>query len=194
MSVLFVDLVGFTEATERRDAEDTRDALDRYFVLTRSVIERHGGRVEKFIGDAVMALWGAPVAHEDDPGRAVLAALEVIAAVPALGSDASPLQARAGVTITICLTKDGRTSSITLAASSNESIRSTINTGHGKVACRLRIISTSRYVRIFLSPKNSGLRAKHPSKSDNHTDWRAKARTKSAPLKGCLDNPICLSK
>ena len=45
-----------------------------------------------------MALWGAPVAHEDDPGRAVLAALEVIAAVPALGSDASPLQARAGVT------------------------------------------------------------------------------------------------
>ncbi len=60
VSVLFVDLVGFTTASENRDAEETRELLTRYFEVARSVIERHGGTVEKFIGDAVMAVWGAP--------------------------------------------------------------------------------------------------------------------------------------
>ena len=74
VSVLFADLVGFTAATEDRDAEETRELLSRYFETARTIIERYGGTVEKFIGDAVMAVWGTPVAHEDDrrarsPGR-----------------------------------------------------------------------------------------------------------------------------
>jgi len=97
VSVLFADLVGFTTASEDRDAEDTRDLLTRYFDIARAAIERHGGTVEKFIGDAVMAVWGAPTAHEDDAERAVRAALELVAAVPGLGDGTAPIQARAGV-------------------------------------------------------------------------------------------------
>src|SRR5258705_6412218 len=94
VSVLFADLVGFTPFAEERDAEDTRDMLGRYADLSRELIERYGGVVEKFIGDAVMAVWGAPVAREDDAERAVRAALELIDAIPALGPG---IQARAGV-------------------------------------------------------------------------------------------------
>ena len=94
VSVLFADLVGFTTASEGRDAEDTRELLTRYFDTSRTIIERYGGTVEKFIGDAVMAVWGAPVANEDDAERAVRAALELVTAVPALDS---ARRARAGV-------------------------------------------------------------------------------------------------
>jgi class 3 adenylate cyclase/predicted ATPase len=97
VSVMFVDLVGFTTLAEGRDAEETRELLTRYFDVARGVIERHGGTVEKFIGDAVMAVWGAPTAHEDDAERAVRAGMELVAAVPELGDEAHPLQARAGV-------------------------------------------------------------------------------------------------
>jgi class 3 adenylate cyclase len=94
VSVLFADLVGFTTLAEGRDAEDTRDLLSRYFDLARDVIGRYGGTVEKFIGDAVMAVWGAPTAHEDDAERAVRAGLELVDAVKALGPG---IAARAGV-------------------------------------------------------------------------------------------------
>jgi class 3 adenylate cyclase/tetratricopeptide (TPR) repeat protein len=97
VSVLFADLVGFTTLAEGRDAEETRELLTRYFEIARGVVERHGGMVEKFIGDAVMAVWGAPTAHEDDAERAVRSALELVAAVPALGDEQHPIQARAGV-------------------------------------------------------------------------------------------------
>ena len=94
VSVLFVDLVGFTAASEGRDAEDTRELLSRYFDVARTVIERYGGTVEKFIGDAVMAVWGAPVAQEDDAERAVRAALDLAAAIPEIDP---LLRARAGI-------------------------------------------------------------------------------------------------
>ena len=94
VSVLFADLVGFTPFAEERDPEHVRDTLSRYFETARAVIERHGGTVEKFIGDAVMAVWGTPVAHEDDAERAVRAALELLPAVRALEGE---LQARAAV-------------------------------------------------------------------------------------------------
>jgi predicted ATPase/class 3 adenylate cyclase len=99
VSVLFADLVGFTAASERRDAEDTRELLSRYFDTCRRLVELYGGTVEKFIGDAVMAVWGAPTATEDDPERAVRAALELVAAVQALGEEVAvaELSARAGV-------------------------------------------------------------------------------------------------
>jgi class 3 adenylate cyclase/predicted ATPase len=99
VSVLFADLVGFTAASEARDAEDTRELLSRYFDTSRRLIELYGGTVEKFIGDAVMAVWGTPTATEDDAERAVRAALDLVAAVSALGDEVGTLglRARAGV-------------------------------------------------------------------------------------------------
>jgi class 3 adenylate cyclase/tetratricopeptide (TPR) repeat protein len=85
VSVLFADLTGFTSFSEARDAEDVRETLSEYFGESRRIIDSYGGRVEKFIGDAVMALWGAPIAHEDDAERAVRAALDLTAAVTGLG-------------------------------------------------------------------------------------------------------------
>jgi class 3 adenylate cyclase/tetratricopeptide (TPR) repeat protein len=77
VTVLFCDLVGSTARAEGLDPEDVRALLSRYHSRVRVELERHGGTVEKFIGDAVMALFGAPVAHEDDPERAVRAALTI---------------------------------------------------------------------------------------------------------------------
>jgi class 3 adenylate cyclase/tetratricopeptide (TPR) repeat protein len=77
VTALFVDLVGFTARAERMDPEDVRTLQAPYWGQVRSELERHGGTVEKFIGDAVVALFGAPVAHEDDPERAVRAALSI---------------------------------------------------------------------------------------------------------------------
>jgi class 3 adenylate cyclase/tetratricopeptide (TPR) repeat protein len=94
VSVLFVDLVGFTPFAEERDAEAVRETLDRYFGLARLAVERHGGTIEKFIGDAVMAVWGTPTAHEDDAERAVRAGLELVDAVHGLGPG---IDARAGI-------------------------------------------------------------------------------------------------
>jgi predicted ATPase/class 3 adenylate cyclase len=94
VTVLFADLVGFTAASEHRDAEETRELLSRYFDTCRRLIELYGGTVEKFIGDAVMAVWGTPTATEDDPERAVRAALDLVSSIP----DLDPaLDARAGV-------------------------------------------------------------------------------------------------
>ena len=75
MTVLFCDLVGFTAASEAADPEDVRARIRPYHARLRQEIERYGGTVEKFIGDAVMAVFGAPVAHEDDAERAVRAGL-----------------------------------------------------------------------------------------------------------------------
>ena len=99
VTVLFADLVGFTPLSESRDPEEVRELLSRYFDTTRRLIELYGGTVEKFIGDAVMAVWGTPVATEDDAERAVRAGLDLVAAVSALGDEvgAQDLRARAGV-------------------------------------------------------------------------------------------------
>jgi class 3 adenylate cyclase/tetratricopeptide (TPR) repeat protein len=94
VSVLFADLVGFTPFSEDRDAEEVRETLTRYFDIAREVIRRHGGTVEKFIGDAVMAVWGTPTAREDDAERAVRAGLELLDAIRGLGPG---ITARAGV-------------------------------------------------------------------------------------------------
>ncbi|MGH7697155.1 MAG: ATP-binding protein, partial [Candidatus Dormibacteria bacterium] len=99
VSVLFVDLVGFTSLSESRDAEDMRELLSDYFSIARQVVGRHGGTIEKFIGDAVMAVWGAPLAYEDDAERAVRAGLELVASVESFGDrvGAPDLRARGGV-------------------------------------------------------------------------------------------------
>jgi class 3 adenylate cyclase/tetratricopeptide (TPR) repeat protein len=99
VSVLFADLVGFTSLSESRDAEAVRELLSRYFDICRRIVALYGGTVEKFIGDAVMAVWGTPVATEDDAERAVRAALDLVTAISALGEEvgAEQLRARAGV-------------------------------------------------------------------------------------------------
>ena len=94
VSILFADLVGFTTFAEGRDSEEVRETLTKYFDLASALIGRYGGTVEKFIGDAVMAVWGAPVAREDDAERAVRAGLDLVESVSALGAG---IQARAGV-------------------------------------------------------------------------------------------------
>ena len=94
VTVLFADLVGYTTLAEGQDAEDARELLSRFNDTTRRVIHRYGGTVEKFIGDAVMAVWGTPVAREDDAERAVRAALDLL---PEVADLAPGLQARAGI-------------------------------------------------------------------------------------------------
>ena len=100
VSIVFADLVGSTSRAEARDPEETRELLSRYFATAEQIVARYGGTIEKFIGDAVMAVWGTPTAHEDDAERAVRAALELVEAVANLdpgGSAAEPLAARAAV-------------------------------------------------------------------------------------------------
>jgi class 3 adenylate cyclase/predicted ATPase len=98
-SVLFCDLVGFTPLSEAQDPEAVRELLSAYFAVARTVIGRYGGVVEKFIGDAVMAVWGTPAATEGDAERAVRAGLDLVTAVAQLGEDVGVpgLAARAGV-------------------------------------------------------------------------------------------------
>lgn len=99
ISVLFVDLVGFTSRSDRADPEDVRDTLQLYHSRVKEQIERYGGTVEKFIGDAVMAVFGAPVAHGDDAERAVRAGLRVLEAIENVNRDQPGLElaARAAV-------------------------------------------------------------------------------------------------
>jgi class 3 adenylate cyclase len=99
VSVIFVDLVGFTSRAERLDPEDVRAVLTPYYAALRQQIEAFGGTVEKFIGDAVMGLFGAPVAHGDDPERAVRVALRILEEVGRMNA-AEPghdLEVRIGV-------------------------------------------------------------------------------------------------
>lgn len=85
VAVLFIDLIGSTDLAEKLDPEPLRVLMDRYYQVCAEAIDGHGGVIEKFIGDAVMAVFGMPVVHEDDAARAVRAALEVTAAVRELG-------------------------------------------------------------------------------------------------------------
>jgi adenylate cyclase len=94
VTVLFADLVGFTGRAERSDPEDVREMQRAYFAAVSAEVERYGGSVEKYIGDAVMAIFGAPQAHDDDAERALRAALRIREAVEGLDSD---LQVRIGV-------------------------------------------------------------------------------------------------
>src|SRR5690242_1859204 len=94
VSVLFADLVGYTTIAEGRDPEEARELLSSYFETCRRLIGLYGGTIEKFIGDAVMAVWGTPIATEDDAERAVRAALDLVDAIPELEP---ALRVRAGV-------------------------------------------------------------------------------------------------
>src|SRR3989442_12466963 len=102
VTVLFADLVGFTALSERLDAEDVSLVQDAYFAAVRETIERHGGQLEKFIGDAAMAVFGAPRVRDDDAERAVRAGLAIVAAVQRVGAgfalEPGTLRVRVGIT------------------------------------------------------------------------------------------------
>src|SRR5207244_6061727 len=89
VTILFCDVTGSTDLSERLDPEALRRVMFRFFDEMREVLERHGGTVEKFAGDDVMAVFGLPVLHEDDALRASRAALEMQAALPALNAELS---------------------------------------------------------------------------------------------------------
>ncbi len=97
VTILFVDLVGFTERSDLADPEDVRTSLVPYHARAKAIIERYGGTLDKFIGDAVMGVFGAPVAHEDDPARAVHAGLRILDAIDELRADDPALQVRVAV-------------------------------------------------------------------------------------------------
>jgi len=98
VSVLFVDLVGFTDRSDRADPEDVRATLRPYHERVKADIERFGGTVEKFIGDAVMAVFGAPVTHEDDAERAVRSGLRILETIEGLRGEGLDVAVRAAVT------------------------------------------------------------------------------------------------
>src|SRR6266481_2441674 len=104
VTIMFADITGSTPLADKLDPEDLRAILTGYFNLMTEQIRRHGGTVEKYIGDAVMAVFGAPIAHEDDPDRAVRAALDMQAALArfnqrrqAQDPEATRLQMRIGI-------------------------------------------------------------------------------------------------
>src|SRR5881409_2330037 len=99
VSILFVDLVGFTARSDRADPEDVRATLRPYHARLKQEIEHFGGTVDKFIGDAVMAVFGAPIAHADDAERAVRAGLKVLETIDRLNQENPGLElaARAAV-------------------------------------------------------------------------------------------------
>ena len=98
ITVLFCDLVGFTALSETTDHEDVDAMLSTYADCARALIEGHGGTVEKFIGDAVVGVFGVPAAHEDDAERAVRAGLKISTEVPGLSwSGDVPLCVRVGI-------------------------------------------------------------------------------------------------
>jgi len=113
VSVVFSDVAGSTALAERLDPEPLRRVMTRYFEVARAVHERHGGVVEKFIGDAVMAVFGVPCAHEDDALRAVRAAWELRPAIAGLNQELERelevgLCVRTGVNTGLVLAGDGR--------------------------------------------------------------------------------------
>ena len=100
VSVLFADLAGFTERTERSDPEDVRARLTVYHKTAREQVEAHGGRVEKLMGDGIFAIFGVPAAHEDDPERAVRAALRLQEAIEVLNEDNPDLALSVRIAVT----------------------------------------------------------------------------------------------
>ena len=87
VTVLFSDLSGYTALSEKLDPEETREIMGRIFGHAADIVGRYGGQIEKFIGDAIMAIFGVPAAHEDDPVRAVRAALELYEVVAELSPE-----------------------------------------------------------------------------------------------------------
>jgi len=140
VTVMFADIIGSTPMAARMDPEDMRAILTGYFNLMTQQIRKHGGTVEKYIGDAVMAVFGTPITHEDDPDRAIRAALDMDAALTSfneqrqvLDSDAIHLQMRIGI----------NTGEVALPSSGQQQRQDFLITGDAvNVAARLQQVAT----------------------------------------------------
>ena len=111
VTALFCDVVGFSALGEQLDPEVLHGVLRRYFEAISATIQLHGGTVQKFAGDAVLAIFGVPRVHEDDALRAVRAAVEIRERLPVLAAEVGvPLQVRLGLNTGLVLTDDGRES------------------------------------------------------------------------------------
>jgi predicted ATPase/class 3 adenylate cyclase len=177
VSVLFVDLVGFTEFADGRDAEEVRAVQQRYFDLASDVVARHGGMVEKFVGDAVMAVWGTPVAHEDDASRAVRAGLEIVGAVDGMAEE---LRARAGiVTAEAAVTIGGENQAMVAGDMVNTASRLQVSAEGGQVLADRATVQAALEAITF-EPLDERLLK---GKAGPMRAWRA-LRTASAPSAG----------
>ena len=197
VSVLFADLVGFTALAEERDAEDTRELLSRYLDLARDVVGRYGGIVEKFIGDAVMAVWGTPIAHEDDAERAVRAGLELVDAVTALGPG---IAARAGVltgeaAVTIGAVGQGMVAgNLVNTASRLQSVAApgTVLVGEATQRAASRAITFEEAGELTLRSKTAPVSAWRALRVVAERGGRNRAETLEAPFVGRDDEPRLL--
>jgi class 3 adenylate cyclase len=136
--VLFTDITGSTALGERLDPESIRRLMTRYFADLTEVIERHGGTVEKFIGDAVMAVFGIPQAHEDDALRAVRAAVDMRAPLAALNEEVESrhsvaIQVRTGINTGEVVAGDSSTRQ-SLVTGDTVNVAARPRRGHGRAA------------------------------------------------------------
>ena len=149
MTVLFCDVTGSTALGETLDPERLRALLARYFERMKAIVERHGGTVEKFIGDAVMAVFGVPTLHEDDALRAVRAAAEMRDALPELG-----LQGRIGV----------MTGEVVTGTEERLATGDAVN-----VAARLE--QAAQPGEVLIGAADAGARSRAPSMSNRSSRW-----------------------
>jgi len=209
VTVLFADLVGFTARAEQLDPEDVEAILRPYHERLRAELERFGGTVEKFIGDAVMALFGAPVAHEDDPERAVRAALAI----------RDWTREQAGVQVRIAVNDStsssthssgrGRStrrnslrSSVSRASaravwspsfSSTSSRSPTSSTGGTVARCPMARASRSGHSETWSRPRRGSTRATCPKRSSGSCTKRSRSTPRSRKLAGWRRSSVPLS-
>ena len=186
VTALFCDLVGSTSLGERHDPEVLRPLLERYFAEAQEAVERHGGRVEKFIGDAVCAVFGVPAVHEDDALRAVRAGLEVQERLARLREGAPiPLEARVGITTGEVLIAGGGESVIGDAMNTASRLQSGAAPGEVLVG-----EPTWRLVRDAVAAESAPpLAAK--GKAEPIPVWRVLALTHGSPARARrLDAPM----
>ncbi len=185
VTALFCDLVGSTSLGERHDPEVLRPLLDRYFAEAREAVERHGGRVEKFIGDAVSAVFGLPAAHEDDALRAVRAGLELQERLARLREGSPvPLEARVGITTGEVLVPGGGAPLIGDAMNTASRLQSGAEPGQVLVG-----EPTWRLVRDAVAAEPAPPLAAR-GKAEPVPAWRVLAAAGSPPRERRLDAPM----
>jgi class 3 adenylate cyclase/tetratricopeptide (TPR) repeat protein len=157
VSVLFCDVVGVDSVADSQEPEEVREFLSGYFDLSRAIISRHGGAFEKFVGDAVMAVWGAPVATENDAERAVRAGLELISAIAAYGAEhTAEIQARVGVASGLVATSESTDDGLVSGDRVNTAARIQAAAPPGR--CYVDA-ATKRLAESAISFEDAGLRA-----------------------------------
>ena len=174
VTVLFSDLSGFTAMSEKLDPEDVQSVMGRIFAAATEIIERYDGRVDKLIGDAIMAVFGDPVAHEADAERAVRAVMEIHAAVDELSPSVEaqigrPLIMHTGITTGVVVTSSG-----SFDTADTGPLGDTIN-----LAARLEDLSEPG--EILLGPDTAGL-VGHVFELEHHGDHDLKGKSEPVPV------------